>query len=67
MSKTHLGTAYLLVKKLNVDAPITMLVHACLFENKPVKKALYELVSRDPKPEWEMDTVAPTTGTISKA
>jgi len=38
-----------LSKKLEVDMPITQSVHEMLFDGKPVKQAVYELMTRDPK------------------
>ncbi|ACF12501.1 Glycerol-3-phosphate dehydrogenase (NAD(P)(+)) [Chloroherpeton thalassium ATCC 35110] len=38
-----------LSKELNVDMPITQSVYEMLFEGKPVKQAVYELMTRDPK------------------
>jgi glycerol-3-phosphate dehydrogenase (NAD(P)+) len=40
-----------LSKKIGVDMPITQSVYDMLFLNKPVKQAVLELMSRDPKPE----------------
>lgn len=47
-----------LAKKYGVDLPIIEQVNAALFENKPVKDAVYELMTRDRKSEndelaWE--------------
>ena len=47
-----------LAKKYGVDLPIIEQVNAALFENKPVKDAVYELMTRDKKAEndesaWE--------------
>ncbi len=42
-----------LAKKYGVDLPIIEQVNAALFENKPVKDAVYELMTRDKKPENE--------------
>lgn len=42
-----------LAKKYGVDLPIIKQVNAALFENKPVKDAVYELMTRDKKPENE--------------
>ena len=43
-----------LAKKYGVDLPIIEQVNAALFENKPVKDAVYELMTRDKKPENEV-------------
>ena len=48
-AKAALGLA----KKYGVDLPIIEQVNAALFENKPVKDAVYELMTRDKKPENE--------------
>lgn len=47
-----------LARKYGVDLPIIEQVNAALFENKPVKDAVYELMTRDKKaeadePVWE--------------
>ena len=42
-----------LAKKYGEDLPIIEQVNAALFENKPVKDAVYELMTRDKKPENE--------------
>ncbi len=42
-----------LAKKYGVDLPIIEQVNAALFENKPVKDAVYELMTRDKKVENE--------------
>ena len=42
-----------LAKKYGVDLPIIEQVNAALFENKPVKDAVYELMTRDKKAENE--------------
>lgn len=48
-----------LAQKYKVDLPIIAQVNAALFENKPVKDAVYELMTRDKKVEhdelqWDM-------------
>lgn len=48
-----------LAEKYKVDLPIIAQVNAALFENKPVKDAVYELMTRDKKVEhdelqWDM-------------
>nr|KAJ3419746.1 hypothetical protein HK105_006551 [Polyrhizophydium stewartii] len=43
--------AYELARKLNVDSPITDQVYAVLFENKPVRQAMRDLMERDPSQE----------------
>ena len=42
-----------LARTYGVDLPIIEQVNAALFENKPVKDAVYELMTRDKKPENE--------------
>ncbi|MDE7313685.1 MAG: NAD(P)-dependent glycerol-3-phosphate dehydrogenase [Eubacterium sp.] len=42
-----------LAKKYGVDLPIIEQVNAALFDNKPVKDAVYELMTRDKKAENE--------------
>lgn len=42
-----------LARKYGVDLPIIEQVNAALFENKPVKDAVYELMTRDKKAENE--------------
>jgi glycerol-3-phosphate dehydrogenase (NAD(P)+) len=44
---------YALSRKYQVSMPIIEQVNAALFENKPVKDAVYELMTRDKKPENE--------------
>ena len=48
-----------LAKKYGVDLPIIEQVNLALFENKPVKDAVYELMTRDKRAEsdeleWEV-------------
>jgi len=40
-----------LALKMNVEMPITMEVYEVLFNDKPPKKAVYDLMTRDPKAE----------------
>lgn len=40
-----------LSKKLGIEMPITQTVYEMLFENKPVKQAVLDLMTRDPKNE----------------
>ncbi len=42
-----------LARNYKVEMPITEAVHAVLFEGKDVIFALTDLMTRDPKPEWE--------------
>jgi len=44
-------SAYQLARKFDVEMPITTEVYNILFEDKDVKTALYELMTRSPKPE----------------
>lgn len=44
-------SAYVLTNKLNVANPITSAVYQVLYENKPIKDAVAELMTRDAKPE----------------
>jgi glycerol-3-phosphate dehydrogenase (NAD(P)+) len=44
-------SAYECARRAGVSTPIIDQVHALLFEGKPPKAALVELMSRDPKPE----------------
>jgi len=44
-------SAYQLARKFDVEMPITTEVYKILFEEKDVKTALYELMTRSPKPE----------------
>lgn len=45
------GSVRELAKRHNVEMPITETLHDVLFHDKPVKLALTELMTRDPKPE----------------
>ncbi len=45
--------AYKLSKKYNVEMPITEAAYKVLFENKPAKEAVYELMKRDYKSEGD--------------
>jgi glycerol-3-phosphate dehydrogenase (NAD(P)+) len=40
-----------LARRQNVDVPISEGVFAILYESKPVKRAVADLLGRDPKPE----------------
>jgi glycerol-3-phosphate dehydrogenase (NAD(P)+) len=42
-----------LARRFDVEMPITEAVYAVLFENKDVLRALSDLMTRDPKHEWE--------------
>jgi glycerol-3-phosphate dehydrogenase (NAD(P)+) len=42
-----------LARRYQVEMPITEAVHAVLFEDKDVLHALADLMTRDPKAEWE--------------
>jgi glycerol-3-phosphate dehydrogenase (NAD(P)+) len=42
-----------LARRHGVEMPITEAVHAILFEGKPAGGALTDLMTRDPKPEWQ--------------
>lgn len=42
-----------LARRYGVEMPITEAVHSVLFENKDVIHALTDLMTREPKPEWE--------------
>jgi glycerol-3-phosphate dehydrogenase (NAD(P)+) len=44
-------SAHALGKKLGVDLPITEAVYAILYEDKPAKQAVMELMGREAKPE----------------
>jgi glycerol-3-phosphate dehydrogenase (NAD(P)+) len=44
-------SAYDLSMKQGVDMPITHEVYQVLFKGKAPKKAVYDLMTRDPKPE----------------
>jgi glycerol-3-phosphate dehydrogenase len=46
-------SVYQLARQLKVEMPITEAVHSVLFEDKDVLHALTDLMTRDPKPEWE--------------
>lgn len=48
---TTAKAAHFLGLKLGVSLPITSLVYEVLYESKPVKQAVLELISREPKPE----------------
>ncbi|MEO7297725.1 MAG: NAD(P)H-dependent glycerol-3-phosphate dehydrogenase [Verrucomicrobiota bacterium] len=44
-------SAFRLSKKINVETPIIDEVHAMLYEQKPIRQAVQDLMSRDTKPE----------------
>ena len=44
-------SAYRLAQKLDVDMPITTEVYNIIFKGKDPKIALYDLMTRSPKPE----------------
>lgn len=46
-------SAYQLARRLGVDAPITGQVHAILYEGKPPKQAVRDLMARGAKPEFD--------------
>jgi glycerol-3-phosphate dehydrogenase (NAD(P)+) len=45
-------SVHALARKLGIDMPITAQVHAILFERKPPRATVSELMSRLPKMEW---------------
>lgn len=44
-------SAFELAKKLDVETPITNEVYKVIYENKDIKDAVWDLISRDPTPE----------------
>jgi glycerol-3-phosphate dehydrogenase (NAD(P)+) len=56
--------AYELARKLNIDSPITDQVYAVLYEKKSIKKAMADLMNRDPS--QEMRGIADESGWLSK-
>ncbi|MCC7518074.1 MAG: NAD(P)-dependent glycerol-3-phosphate dehydrogenase [Verrucomicrobiae bacterium] len=48
-----------MIEKRSLEAPILEAVHAVLHEGRPAKEALRELMSREPKPEFLMDSWRP--------
>jgi glycerol-3-phosphate dehydrogenase (NAD(P)+) len=44
-------SAYECARKLNLDTPILDQVYAILYENKPPREAMMQLLTRDPRPE----------------
>ena len=44
-----------LATRHEVEMPITQAVYEVLFEGKPVRSAIEDLMSRRPKPEWEIN------------
>jgi glycerol-3-phosphate dehydrogenase (NAD(P)+) len=45
-------SAWQLAQRHRVDVPITREVHAILYENKPPRQAVRDLMTRDAKPEF---------------
>jgi glycerol-3-phosphate dehydrogenase (NAD(P)+) len=46
-------SVYLLARQRGVEMPITSELHQVLFENKPPRSAVVDLMIRSPKVEWE--------------
>src|SRR5262249_38054475 len=44
-------SAFQLARKLRIETPIIDEVHAMLYEVKEVRRAVHDLMSREPKPE----------------
>ncbi len=44
-------SVYEIARKLNVRTPLIDAVYSVIYEDKPVREALVELMSRDPRPE----------------
>ncbi len=51
---TTARAAHTLAQKLKVEMPISTQVYQVLFENKPVRESLLELISRDAKAEFSL-------------
>lgn len=51
---TTTKAAFFLAKNLNLDTPITNEVYHVLYEQKPIAKAVFDLITRDAKPELEL-------------
>ncbi len=49
-------SVYHLARKLNVRTPLIDQAYAVLYQGKPPRQALYELLSRDPRPEYDEET-----------
>jgi glycerol-3-phosphate dehydrogenase (NAD(P)+) len=49
---TTAKSAYELSQRLGVDMPITLGVYQVLYENKPLRQAVSDLMSRQPRPEF---------------
>jgi glycerol-3-phosphate dehydrogenase (NAD(P)+) len=49
---TTAKSAYDLSQRLGVDMPITLGVYQVLYENKPLRQAVSDLMSRQPRPEF---------------
>ncbi|MDG5813459.1 NAD(P)-dependent glycerol-3-phosphate dehydrogenase [Chitinispirillales bacterium ANBcel5] len=45
-------SVYQLASKLKIEMPITTQIYKVLFEDKPVKEAVKDLMHREAKPEW---------------
>lgn len=50
------AAAYELSQSLQVDSPITNEVYRVLYEDKPIKDALFDLINREAKPELVLPT-----------
>ncbi len=48
-----------LARQFGVEMPITRAVYEVLFESKPVRGAIEDLMSRRPKAEWQRESVGP--------
>jgi glycerol-3-phosphate dehydrogenase (NAD(P)+) len=49
---TTAKSAYELSQRIGVDMPITLGVYQVLYENKPLRQAVSDLMSRQPRPEF---------------
>jgi glycerol-3-phosphate dehydrogenase (NAD(P)+) len=49
---TTAKSAYDLSQRLGVDMPITLGVYQVLYESKPLRQAVSDLMSRQPRPEF---------------
>jgi glycerol-3-phosphate dehydrogenase (NAD(P)+) len=45
-------SAYALSQKIGIEMPITTQIYMTLFEGKPVKEAIRDLMMRETKPEF---------------
>ena len=52
-------SAQKLSKSLNVSTPITNAVYQVLYDKKPISQVVQELISRDAKPEFEVEVETP--------